>query len=1088
MLVKIKAFLFTALTAAIFVFAGCSSDSGGNDGGKPAPSPEVQFAEDYASAVTSFIPGQKFQVQALVLNAEGQTVSFSCSNSKVLKVEDNGSGYAYIYPLSEGSAKVTAKAVVNEEVYFAVQEFTVAFDTEKYVANEESALSSVSVSSSDHASTFAIESSFTDFTVHLFKEDSLEAVKLSSEKSIEVETAPSTTYTAKVYCSNAESYTYFEVPSWTTPADSTPPEAITGLTASQEYDSKVTLNWTNSVSADVEKIVISYVEVKESDSEGETPEPTVTTLTSDDIDLTAGAQVSYDVSMTIKNTETTYNFTVKALDSAKNESDAAEATGKTIADITPCGEVSDLALVIESVSGNNASYSITYTNPSDSDFEKIVIQYAGDEETELTVTEGKFTATKGRNIVVRTVDNSGNKSSGIEVEYLESPSSFNISTDYSYSYTVKGFTDWAEDCTYVLKAVKTGGDGTAIESEEFTNTASAVILKNLEYLSTYSVSVVAKKITDTYTIQAASQAEQGPKVAKVVWEIHNSWNGNGFITPYILSDDTVKGYNIVLAGNESTQYTDISDFKYNAFIVHPAFNGNAEQFTLEATNLGTLEESGLFVRPAGTSFTTADYNNTGNQSSWGFSASVSLFAVEYDEANKDMYSFRKWAMSSVSAEVPSYALDNSWYGFACQGYADYNVWSSCANICMSNSWETITKNDYYDGRYFIVQHKYNGEEAAAPAVTTSVTADTLQVNYKLSSPDVQKVVVSVDGTDYDNVEIPSVEFLSPRGTVYGTASFENLKPATSYNVTVTQYTSETDTLKTTVSASTTVPVAKNVTAQARWTQEVLVKWEDITIGEKDNNGDAVTYTYKVTAAADGVETESKNVASGVGVAQFTGLTVGTEYTFTVYAIPANNDTVLYSNDSCVKTATPRKVTVVYKNNAESSNPYLTASSGKVPITNSEDSKGFTTSWIVWPALDGSIEFTYTADYSTDSKAVKPQTGTVDTFSLEATPKSGYESGLYLNFPSLGTSNTSATSLTDVIKAPDEEMDYSKATFFNGTTKCGSSYPYVIRPVFNDGKIQIGASSKVIQYRNSEGSPGVAMWAWSATYSYSTDAE
>ncbi|MDY4903244.1 MAG: hypothetical protein SO116_10310, partial [Treponema sp.] len=221
---------------------------------------------------------------------------------------------------------------------------------------------------------------------------------------------------------------------------------------------------------------------------------------------------------------------------------------------------------------------------------------------------------------------------------------------------------------------------------------------------------------------------------------------------------------------------------------------------------------------------------------------------------------------------------------------------------------------------------------------------------------------------------------------------------------------------------------------------------------------------------------------------FTGLTVGTEYTFTVSVIPSDTPDESFSNEDCVKTATPRKVTVVYKNNAESSNPYLTASSDKVPITNDKDNKGYTTSWIVWPALDGSIEFTYTADYSTDSKAVKPQTGTVDTFSLEATPNSGYESGLYLNFPSLETSNTSETSLTDVIKAPDEEMDYSKATFFNGTTKCGSSYPYVIRPVFNDGKIQIGASSKVIQYRNSEGSPGVAMWAWSATYSYSTDAE
>ena len=94
MLVKIKAFLFTALTAAIFVFAGCSSDSGGNDGGgKPAPSPEVQFAEDYASAVTSFIPGQSFQIQAVVSNAdltaEGVQLKFSCSNSNVLKLESS---------------------------------------------------------------------------------------------------------------------------------------------------------------------------------------------------------------------------------------------------------------------------------------------------------------------------------------------------------------------------------------------------------------------------------------------------------------------------------------------------------------------------------------------------------------------------------------------------------------------------------------------------------------------------------------------------------------------------------------------------------------------------------------------------------------------------------------------------------------------------------------------------------------------------------------------------------------------------------------------------------------------------------------
>lgn len=1202
MLVKIKAFLFTALTAAIFVFAGCSSDSGGNDGGgKPAPSPEVKFAEDYASAVTSFIPGQSFQIQAVVSNAdltaEGVQLKFSCSNSNVLKLESTGSGYADLCPLSEGKATVTANLTVGEEQYTAVQEFTVAFDTQKFTANTDSSLLSAAVSEpSDHASTVTItseesENPYNAFVVHLFdEEENLVAVKFSAEKTVELETSPASKYTAKVYASNDSSYTVADVAQWDTPADSTPPEAITGLTASQEYDSKVTLNWTNSVSTDVEKIVISWVE----NNAEVTAEPSEVVLTAEDIDLTPGASVTYSIEMEVRKTSSDYTFTLAAFDGAENKSEEVSAQGTLVADITPCGEVSDLVFEMELAEENKVNYTITYTQPSDSDFVGIYVCYSG-EDNEISVSDGKFTADKNKSIVVGTLDDLGNKSSGITVPYFESPSEFTMSADYSYSYTVKGFTDWAEDCTYVLKAVKAGDEsGAEIASEEFTSEASAVVLRDLEYKAEYNVSVEAVKQGENYTIKTVSQSKKGPAVEKVIWEIHNSWNGNGFITPYILSDDTVKGYNIVLAGNESTYYTDVSNFKYNAFIVYPAFNGNPEQFSLEATNLGTLEESGLFVRPAGTSFTTADYNNTGNQSSWGFSASVSLFAVEYDEANKDMYSFRKWGISSVSAEVPSYALDNSWYGFACQGYADYNVWSSCANICMSNSWETITKNDYYDGRYFIYEHRYNGKSSGAPEVTdSSVSNHTASVSYKLSAPDVIKVEVSLSGKDYEDNSIPTVEILSPRGTVCGSASFEKLKSGTAYTATVTQYTSDgatsystkevtTETDETapadvtnavvqggrssislswtepadtdfkcvkivpytvttdsegsktstatgeefTVNKGTTyyvctevdaeteyefkiyaldydnnssagvttdtcalgVPVAKNVTAQARWTQEVLVKWTDVSMVEVDSNGETVTYTYNVAVKQGEEEVASKSVECGVGVAQFTGLTVGTEYTFTVSVIPSDTPDKSFSNEDCVKTATPRKVTVVYKNCNGGDNPYLTASSGKVPITNSGSSKGFTTSWIVWPALDGSIEFTYTADYSTDSKAVKPQTGTVDTFSLEATPNSGYESGLYLNFPSLETSNTSETSLTDVIKAPDEEMDYSKATFFNGTTKCGSSYPYVIRPVFNDGKIQIGASSKVIQYRNSEGSPGVAMWAWSATYSYSTDAE
>ena len=71
----------------------------------------------------------------------------------------------------------------------------------------------------------------------------------------------------------------------------------------------------------------------------------------------------------------------------------------------------------------------------------------------------------------------------------------------------------------------------------------------------------------------------------------------------------------------------------------------------------------------------------------------------------------------------------------------------------------------------------------------------------------------------------------------------------------------------------------------------------------------------------------------------------------------------------------------------------------------------------------------------------------------------------------------------------EESALQYASFFNGTSKYSSDYPYSLRPTAGEGKIQIGANtSKGITYRKSEGSPGVNDGKWKVTYTYSTTAE
>ncbi|MBB5219969.1 hypothetical protein HNP77_002358 [Treponema rectale] len=290
------------------------------------------------------------------------------------------------------------------------------------------------------------------------------------------------------------------------------------------------------------------------------------------------------------------------------------------------------------------------------------------------------------------------------------------------------------------------------------------------------------------------------------------------------------------------------------------------------------------------------------------------------------------------------------------------------------------------------------------------------------------------------------------------------------------------------------PFADSVKASARWTKEILVTWTDTPASE-----DGVTYSYEVTGT-DGINTilpansdESNLISAGVQVAQFTDLTVGTEYTFTVNIVTSDGKT--FTGDLSSKAA-PRKVMAEYKTMNNSENPYFVASSAKALITNSGNSGGYSKTMVVYPALDGSIYYTYTADSTTDSNALKAETGTVDTFSLMLTSVSSSLTDGFVCMAAIDASKTAWVVYSDAAvfeKNSIEESALQYASFFNGTSKYDSDYPYSLRPTAEEGKIQIGAGSKTtnekkITYRKSEGSPGVADGKWKVTYTYSTTAE
>jgi hypothetical protein len=269
----------------------------------------------------------------------------------------------------------------------------------------------------------------------------------------------------------------------------------------------------------------------------------------------------------------------------------------------------------------------------------------------------------------------------------------------------------------------------------------------------------------------------------------------------------------------------------------------------------------------------------------------------------------------------------------------------------------------------------------------------------------------------------------------------------------------------------TEPLASNVSGTTAYNGEsVKITWADATAVES-----GVTYTYEVTAEkSDGTSVGSvESIAIGTEEAVFTGLTSGTAYTFTVITVA--DGTTTYSADSTIITFTPSSLNAVVLTNQNNSFYLLPNTSTSIVLSSSTSSSNYSDVWVVRSALDSSSTITYSGESTT---------GTVSTFSLEATDLNGIPTGEYLYLPSISSSNTSWVTVSAALGSAStiKSLDSTLGSFFLGSVSYSSgNYTKCIRLTNSSGYFMLGSNSTTsgtsLYYRYSAGLPGVGQAHW-----------
>ena len=825
------------------------------------------------------------------------------------------------------------------------------------------------------------------------------------------------------------------------------------ISATETSDHSITFSWADPSDADFDYLTVT--------TGGKQADGTTDVTVPEKIE--SGVQT---VTFSKLAAETEYSFTFTLYDVFGN-STVVNASGTTSADSEAPSAVTEL-----SAAAGRSSVTLNWTASASDDVKEYKVYVDDAAEASVTVTGttasvSDLSAGTEYSFAVKAVDYSGNESEAVSVSATPAiPSASNVAAEARYTGSVlvtwTDTTAQEEGLTYSYKVTCSDDSVEAVTVESGVQQAH---FTGLTVGNNYSFTVT---VVDSDSVECGSLDTESVTAKTVIWQILSGYGSDRYLAWAASSSSTV-------CYNTAAVETSANPTAY-LWIVRPSLSGTDGYFSLEAAADESGVGTGYFLYYDTNSRPYVAYNGT-----WGSGNGVpyAMVATLHGAENNGTSYITDNAQASFKLGTSSYG--SAWSKIVCEK-DDYYIQHASLTYSMIPS---STSEDGAGCGAFKISSTYTADvdyyaDGAPDAVTD------------LTSTDVSTTSVTLTYTEPGNADLSFVRISYTLES--GTAStvdiaagsngttLTGLTKGVTYTITATAYdvygnaSSATDELTVSTLSLTNIPT--NVAATARFTGEILVTWDR---AEDDTSS---SWQYKVVCSDDGVDEQSFTSLTSyagtyanesAGVAQFTGLTSGTSYTFTVYA---SEDGENWNNDGTVSATAvtvSKKIYSLLNPNSNDSNRYLNFPSAGNNLNWQYTTGGGNAIWYVYPAIDGTITVSHSITNSSDEVV----TADYDSFSLMHASLAKY---LYLQgLSSLGdgesvtSSSTYVASSADTSSFTDEQKQF--ATFFMGYNS-NDGY-YALRANYSNWTIGMATSNGSFPITNN----ATATTAESTTYAW-----
>lgn len=665
-----------------------------------------------------------------------------------------------------------------------------------------------------------------------------------------------------------------------------------------EDSSSITLIWTNSADADLATFKITpYIDG--------TAQDVISLLKADSetnkINFAAGAKNTYTYDLTSAKQDKTYKFTITAYDDAGNPTSLEGENSKYVVsfltsgtessitvegDKNPPAKVGNLAITIKSISGDTVTYDASWTNPSDSDFDKVLIN--GEDVNGVISFQNHTLALSdiSDGFTVSSVDTVGNEATITipKVLFANLALNSNISDEAFLSkallisdISISGSSSSTDYSTvYSISAIKSDDTEKTIVSTATVSDGKAVI-RGLECDTKYSLIAGATYTSSDYTLsftdKDSSAVDCSSVASLVVAEIHQDWK-KALVVPHFTSN--VNRTNVIGVGyySESANYQE-SDMSYTRWLVEPSFTNPTatDEYSFEAAQVTSegFVASGYFMYLDVKGETSWDSSDKAI-SSWGVSAEDTSKALRFALLS-DMDDDKKIEASFKEGES-TFSGDSS-YGTwkvlkVTYNETDYGIFANNFSLFAAKSIDT-SKGDYnlavktenYTGTSSDVsQSSPNAPTVSSISNTSALISWTDPTNASLST-----ITVSVKDSSENEIATGTVN------AGVQTYSVSGLTKGTAYTVTLTA----TNIFGTTASSSSTSFTTSSMEAVS----DIVVDMFNGTVSWAIPDDDGFTKVTVKVGEGDAVTVNKDDETNNS--ATVSGLTAGANLTVTTYA-------------------------------------------------------------------------------------------------------------------------------------------------------------------------------------------------------------